>query len=322
MLLVLPPIAQDAGLLAEVIRGGLVESVHLGHLVVLDSVGSPIFQIGNPGAVIYPRSALKPLQALASLRCGFDPADESWLALACSSHSGETIHVAGVRALLASVGLTVTDLKNTPALPLAAKAAQQWQAAGKEPESISANCSGKHAAMLGACVASGFDLETYRAPTHPVQREVAAVVAEFTGDHLPPNVAVDGCSVMLLSTTLSGLAKAYARIATAPDGTAAHRVAAAMSHYPQYVGGTDREVTAAMQAIPGLICKDGAEGVYAGALANGISFAFKILDGSSRPRPEILAATLRVALANSAFDDNWIHPAGIPPTAGVVRVAW
>lgn len=314
-------IAENAGLLAEVHRGDLVESVHLGHLVILDPDGQPILTIGDPDAVIYPRSSLKPLQALTSLRYGFEPVSDELLALACSSHSGEQIHLAGARQILETAGLTEAALQNTPSLPLDADAAFAWRQAGHGPESISANCSGKHAAMLAACVASDFDLDTYRSPDHPLQQAVASTIAEFTGDTTSPHVAVDGCSAPLFSTTLSGLARAYGRLATAPDGTPEHRIARAMSQHPEYVGGTGRDVTAAMQAVPGLICKDGAEGVYAGALPDGTSFAFKVLDGSGRPRPEILAATINAAYGPDATAPEWLSTLPVGKTAGIVRSA-
>jgi len=313
-------VADGASLLAQVTRGDLVESVHLGHLVVLGPDGNRLACIGDPDAIIYPRSSLKPLQAVAALRNGFDPDDDALLALACSSHSGEPIHLAGTRKILADAGLTEANLQNTPGLPLDADAAFEWRLAGHGPESIAANCSGKHAAMLAASKAQGYDLDTYRSPDHPHQREVASVIAELTGDTAVPHVAVDGCSAPLFSTTLSGLARAYARLATAPAGTLEHRVATAMSQHPEYVGGTGRDVTAAMRQVPGLICKDGAEGVYAGALPDGSSFAFKILDGSGRPRSEILAAAIKTALQDDTFTADWLETPLPTSTVGRVHV--
>lgn len=294
-------LAARAGVLAEVVRGDLVESVHLGHLVVLDAAGSVLVSVGDPDAVIFPRSSLKPVQAVASLRCGFSvgepgtPVADALLALACASHNGEPRHRGGVQAILDAVGLGVDALRNTPDLPYDAAAALAWQQAGHGPEAIAQNCSGKHAAMLAACVASGWDTATYLDPDHPLQRAVAVAVAELTGDVAPPHLTKDGCGAPLLSTSLRGLARAFSRLVTAPEGTPEARVARAMSAHPEMVGGVGRDVTAAMTAVPGLVCKDGAEGVYAGALPGGASFAFKVLDGAARPRPAILAAVLRAA---------------------------
>jgi L-asparaginase II len=286
----------SAGVLAEVVRGDLVESIHLGHLVVLWPQGALSFVVGDPDAVIYPRSSLKPVQAVASLRAGFAPADDGELALACASHNGEPVHVAGVEAILAAAGLDAGALRNTPTLPLYEPEALAWQRAGRGPEPIAQNCSGKHAAFLAACVASGWDTGTYLDPGHPHQRLVADVVAELTEDGAAPHVTVDGCGAPLLSTSLRGLARAFQRLVTAPEGTPEARVARAMAARPEMVAGTGRDATDAMRAVPGLIAKDGAEGVYAGALPGGTAFAFKVLDGASRPRPAILAAVLRFAL--------------------------
>lgn len=296
------------GVLAEVVRGDLVESVHLGHLVVLwpDSPGSPrvpgglALVVGDADAVIYPRSSLKPVQAVASLRAGFAPADDGELALACASHNGEPAHVAGVEAILAAAGLDAGALQNTPTLPLYEPEALAWQRAGRGPEPIAQNCSGKHAAFLAACVASGWDVATYLDPGHPYQRLAADVVAELTGDTDAPHVTVDGCGAPLLSTSLRGLARAFQRLVTATEGTPEARVARAMAARPEMVAGTGRDATDAMRAVPGLIAKDGAEGVHAGALPDGTAFAFKVLDGASRPRPAILAAVLRFALGLDA----------------------
>ncbi len=296
------PAVVSAGLLAEVVRGDLVESVHLGHLVVLRPDGSVALAVGDADAVIYPRSSLKPVQAVAALRSGFAPADDAELAIATASHSGEEAHLDAVRAILAAAGLGVEALGNTPDMPLDPQAASAWRAAGSGPAAITQNCSGKHAAFLAACVASGWDTATYLDPAHPLQVAVAAEVAALTGDAAAPHVTVDGCGAPLFSTSLRGLARAFQRIATAAPTTPERRVAHAMSARPELVGGTGRDVTTAMRAVPGLVAKDGAEGVYAGALPDGTAFAFKVLDGSHRPRPAILAAVLRLVLDGAAVE--------------------
>ncbi len=178
-------VADGAGLLAEVVRGDLVESVHLGHLVVLapdsDPDGAPALAVGRPDAVVYPRSSLKPLQAAAMLRAGLDLPDRL-LALAAASHNGEPAHLDGAREILAGTGLGVDALRNTPDLPLHAPSALAWQQAGHGPEPLTQNCSGKHAAMLATCVAAGWDTATYLDPEHPLQRAVRAEVLDLTGD--------------------------------------------------------------------------------------------------------------------------------------------
>ncbi|WP_342770097.1 asparaginase [Xylanimonas allomyrinae] len=315
-------LARGAGVLAEVVRGGLVESVHLGHLVVLDPAGTPLLTVGDPDADIYPRSTLKPVQAVAMLRRGFEPADDGQLALAAASHSGEQVHRDGVRAMLAAAGLGPEALANTPGLPLDPRVALDWQRAGGGPESLTQDCSGKHAAMLATCVAAGWDTASYLDPAHPLQAEIAATVAKLTRDETrdprPPHVTVDGCGAPLWSTSLRGLALAYGRLVLAAAGTPERRVADAMVARPEMVAGDGREVTAAMRAVPGLVCKDGAEAVFAGALPDGVSFAVKVLDGSFRPGPVILAAVLRAAgaLDVAGADAHALTTLGTVPVLG------
>jgi L-asparaginase II len=290
-------VEDGAQVVARVVRGGVVESVHRGHLVVLAPDGSVLLRRGDPDRTFFPRSSLKLVQAVAMLRAGLD-LDGELLALACASHSGEPDHLAGVRRILAGAGLDEADLQNTPALPLDADAATAWVVAGNKPTRLTQNCSGKHAAMLATCVAAGWDRAAYLDPGHPLQRAIRAAVAELTGDGDPAHVTVDGCGAPLFSCTPAGLARAFARIATAPAGTPEHRVAAAVRGYPWWLGGTGRFPTRLIAAVPGLVAKDGAEGVFAAALPDGGALAVKIADGSPRPIPPVvteLLATLGVS---------------------------
>lgn len=299
--------------LARVVRGDLVESVHTGHLVVLAPDGSVRLTLGNPTAVIWARSSLKPLQATAMVRAGLD-LERAALALACASHSGEPVHLTGVRAILGAAGLAEGDLQNTPDLPFGRAAALAWQVAGRGPTSLTQNCSGKHAAMLATCVAAGWSTADYLAPDHPLQRAVRAEIERLTGVPVA-HATVDGCGAPLFSTTVLGLARAFGRIAAAPrrDPAAPEaQVASAMSTHPALVGGTGRDATRAMAAVPGLVAKDGADGVYAAGLPDGGALAFKVLDGGDRPRPALLAAALAVAGVHS--DD--IRALGHTPVLG------
>jgi L-asparaginase II len=283
----------DAGTepVAHVVRGGVVESAHRGHVVALDAAGDVRLRRGDPTDTVFPRSSLKPVQAVAMLRAGLD-LDGELLALACASHSGEPAHLDGVRRILAGAGLTEADLQNTPALPIDAGAAAEWLASGNAPTPLTQNCSGKHAAMLATCVAAGWDITGYRYPAHPLQRAIRATVAELTGDGDPVHVTVDGCGAPLFSCTVAGLARAFARIAQAQAGTPEHRVATAVAEHPHFVGGTGRFVTRLLEAVPGLVGKDGAEGVFAAALPDGRAVAVKIADGAQRPVPTVVAAAL------------------------------
>ncbi|WP_250448464.1 asparaginase, partial [Actinotalea sp. C106] len=188
------------GLLAEVVRGGLVESEHHGHLVLVPGLpadASSALTVGDPDATIWPRSTVKPLQAVAMLRAGLE-IDDRGLALACASHDGSAEHLAVVTAVLEGAGLGVDALLNTPTLPSDPEAAARWRAEGGAASSVTQNCSGKHAAMLRTCVQLGWDTATYLDPEHPLQLAIRATLAELTG--VPVELAaVDGCGAPLLS---------------------------------------------------------------------------------------------------------------------------
>ncbi|MFD6136262.1 asparaginase [Isoptericola sp. NPDC056618] len=313
------PVARGAAPLAEVVRGDLVESVHLGHLVVLGPDGVVRLALGDPTTTIWPRSSVKPLQAVAMLRSGLDLPDRL-LALAAASHSGAPEHLAGVREILAGAGLDESALRNAPDLPLGRAEALAWQEAGHGPEQIAQNCSGKHAAMLATCVAAGWDAATYLDVDHPLQRAVREAVVGLTGDP-DPHVTVDGCGAPLFSTSVLGLARSFGRLASAAaDGTSADggRIARAMARHPEMVAGRGREDTLVMTAVPGAIAKIGADGVCAAGLPDGSAVAFKILDGGDRPRPAILAAAMRAAGAAgvAGADAAALDAVGVTPVLG------
>jgi L-asparaginase II len=288
---VIDGIGERAVPLARVVRSGVVESVHHGHLVGLAADGTQAVAAGDPDVTFFPRSSLKPVQAVAMLRAGLDLSGEL-LALAAASHSGEPDHLDGVRRILDGAGLTDADLQNTPDLPLHADAAAAWRAAGRLAAPLAQNCSGKHAAMLATCRAAGWTTAGYRDPGHPLQRSVRATVEQLTGIPVA-HVGVDGCGAPLFSTTPAGLARAFAWIAIAPPHTPEGRVAAAMRAHPWWVAGTGRDVVRLAAAVHGLVAKDGAEGVFAAALPDGRTVVVKILDGSARPVIAVVTAALR-----------------------------
>ncbi|WP_420037097.1 asparaginase [Streptomyces sp. cg28] len=277
--------------LAEVWRGDFLESVHHGSVVALAPDGRTVLSAGPVDAPMYPRSANKPLQGVGMARAGLG-LDGELLALACASHSGEDFHLDAVRRILAGAGLTEDALRCTADLPLGAEAQAKHLAAGQGPTRIAMNCSGKHAAMLATCVAAGWPTETCLDPGHPLQRALRGTLEELAGE-TSAAVGVDGCGAPLFALTLTGLARAFARLATAPAGRHEHRVVTAMNAHPEYVGGTGRDVTTLMRALPGAVAKDGAEGVYALALPDGSAVALKIADGGQRPRSVVLTAALR-----------------------------
>ncbi|MGI5501548.1 asparaginase [Lentzea sp. CA-135723] len=276
---------------AEVWRGDFLESVHHGTVVATDPSGWPVVSVGRPGDVAFPRSSNKPLQALAMLRAGLD-LDGELLALACASHSGEDFHVDGALRILAAAGLTEDALRCTPDLPLGEEARARHLALGLKAAPKYMNCSGKHAAMLATCVANGWSTDDYLSPSHPLQVATRATIEDVAGEPVA-QVGVDGCGAPIFAISLTGLARAFGRLAAAAPGTLEHRVAAAMNAHPEWVGGTGRDVTELMSALPGVIAKDGAEGVYAVGLPSGEGVALKIADGSSRARAVVVVAVLR-----------------------------
>lgn len=279
--------------LAHVVRGDLVESVHLGHLVALDADGRVALALGDPQVTIWPRSSVKPLQAVAMVRHGLDLPDRL-MALAAASHNGEPNHVAGAREILALAGLDEDDLLNTPDLPWGSTAQRTWLAGGNGPQAITQNCSGKHAAMLLTCVTAGWDTQTYLDPQHPLQVAIAETIAELTGTPIAA-ATTDGCGAPLFSTTVSGLARAFAGVASAPTRdpeSPQARVARAMATHPDMVAGGQRPTTTLMRAVPGLVAKDGADGIFAAGLPDGRAVAFKVLDGAERPLAPVLVRAL------------------------------
>ena len=290
---------QNAPVLAHVVRQGFVESVHHGIAVLTDPTGGVERAWGDPDTPVFPRSSLKPLQAIASLRGGAPLSGEA-LALACASHSGEPFHLEGVRASLAASGLTEADLRNTPDNPIGEAALADWLAAGHGKERIAQNCSGKHAGMLRACVASGWSREDYLDPAHPLQRLVLDVTQEYTDARVVAS-AVDGCGAPVHAFALVGLARAFGRLAAATDGEA-KLVADAMRAHPYHVGGPGRPDSELMAAVPGLIDKEGADAVVAIGLPDGRGLAVKIADGHRAGRVVAAAALRPLGLDAAALD--------------------
>ncbi len=273
----------------------MVESTHSGSVVALRPDGSTALALGglaldDEAPPVFPRSANKPLQAVGLLECGWEPADDAELALAAASHSGEPQHLEVVRRLLGALG--EDDLGCPAQLPIGEQAAHDLLAAGGGPSRLHMNCSGKHAAMLATCVARGWPTAGYLDPAHPLQVALTGTLERLAGERVL-HVAVDGCGAPQHALTLRGLARAFGVLVRAAPGTPERRVADAVRAHPELVGGTGRDVTLLMRGLPGLLAKDGAEGVYAAALPDGSSVALKIDDGAGRPRVPVLVAALR-----------------------------
>ncbi|MFF3289407.1 asparaginase [Streptomyces sp. NPDC003023] len=291
--------------LAEVVRSGFVEGHHRGSLVVLAADGSVESALGDPSLPVFPRSSNKPMQAAAVLRAGLD-LDGERLALAAASHSGEGFHLDVVRKMLAGHGLTADELQTPPDLPLDPVEAEAYLAAGHVRDKVTMNCSGKHAAMLAACAANGWDRTAYLEAAHPLQRLVRTVVEEASGETVTA-VGTDGCGAPLMAISLTGLARAFRHFVLADPGTPERRVADAMRAHPEYVAGTRRPDTWLMREVPGALSKMGAEAVQVVALADGRALAFKIDDGATRALGPVMARVLRLMGVDSPVVDRIGH---------------
>ena len=295
-----------APVLAEVVRSGFVESRHRGSLVLLDERGDVELAVGDVEEPVFPRSSMKPLQAVSMLRTGLR-LPQKLLALACASHSGESVHVDLCRAILARAGLGEAALDCPPAMPYGERAAAAVLRAGGGPTRSRHNCSGKHAAMVATCAACGWRVDGYLDPEHELQRAIRSGIEQLTGEAVAA-VAVDGCGAPQFAFALTGLARGFRELATAPEGTPEQAAAAAMRAHPVVIGGTGRDVSELMAAVPGLVAKEGAEGVYAAALPDGRAMAVKVDDGAMRPLPVLLAGVLRHWGREGDVIARWAHP--------------
>ena len=287
--------------LVEVIRGGMVESRHRGAVAVVDADGAAILALGDAARPVFPRSAIKALQALPLVESGaadrYGLSDEE-LALACASHSGEPAHVEGVARMLAKAGLDPTALRCGAHWPLSQQAAFALAQKTGAPSALHNNCSGKHAGFLCLACAMGVDHADYWRPEHQVQREVRAVLTDLSGAALD-RPAIDGCSVPTWAIPLQNLARAFAKFGTGAGllparARAAERLREACAQNPWYVAGTGRfctEVTKILGARA--FVKTGAEGMFCGALpGQGLGIAIKCDDGAGRASEAIMAAVI------------------------------
>jgi L-asparaginase II len=309
-------------ILVEVLRGSLVESRHRGAVAVADADGGTVLALGDVATPIFPRSAIKALQALPLIESGaadrFGFGDEE-LALACASHSGEPGHVAVVTGMLAKAGLDAGALRCGAHWPIAQPALVELARSG-EPSALHNNCSGKHAGFLCVACAQGIDHADYWRPQHPVQREVRAVLEQMTGAMLSDDRrAVDGCSVPTWAIPLQNLAQGFAKFGTgrglAPErASAAARLRAACARKPWHVAGTGRFCTEIMELFgTRVFIKTGAEGVYCGALPEqGLGIAVKCDDGAGRAAQAVMAALIARFLplndVGRAALERFVHP--------------
>jgi L-asparaginase II len=280
--------------LARLVRSGLEESIHLGHVVACDPDGAVVASAGDPGRVLFARSSLKPLQAAVALEAleGVHLEDRA-VAVMCGSHNGEPMHVDAVAGLLAQVGLDEAALRCPAAWP---RLPEDVARAGRI-RPIFHNCSGKHAGMLVASEHMGWDTQAYLDPSHPLQSRIREAVRACIGVDGPPAEGVDGCGAPIYAMTLAELATLFAQLATGRTGRLepfAARALDAMRREPYLVAGRDRVDTALMEATEELVVKGGAEGlVCAASPQRGIGVAVRVDDGSPRAVAPALLHALR-----------------------------
>jgi L-asparaginase II len=302
-------------ILVEACRGGIVESAHRGALAIVDADGAVHTALGDIGRPIFPRSAVKVLQALPLVASG---AADRWgltdeeLALACASHGGEPRHAATAAAMLAKAGVDAAALECGTHWPYHDGSIKALAAAGAQPSALNNNCSGKHAGFvcLGCLMAeqgaeqAGGDrrvfLRGYVKPDHPVMREVSAALQAATGyDLAHAAVGTDGCSIPTYAIPLRHIAHAFARVATGVGlseghARAARRLRAAVAAAPWFVAGSGRFDTRLMERLgERVFCKVGAEGVHCAALPEvGLGVAIKMDDGNTSRACEVVLAAI------------------------------
>jgi L-asparaginase II len=293
--------------LVDVFRGGFVESRHRGAIAIADAEGESVLTLGDVLSPVYPRSAVKILQALPLVESGAADAldlNAEELAVACASHSGDRIHLDAVRSLLAKAGLAERELACGAHWPLSEVTTRELLRGGRRPRAIHNNCSGKHAGMLAAAVHLGLDPRGYEAPDHPLQVTIARILSETCGVALAPSrMGIDGCSLPTYALPLSALAHGFARLGTgsglAPErAAAAKRLMKACFAAPVLVAGEGRFDTLALRGLAGsAFTKGGAEGVHCAALpALGLGIALKIDDGAKRGAERVLSEVLAALL--------------------------
>lgn len=329
--------------LANVIRGNTVESVHAGHLSIVDGSGHVVFELGDASTVTYFRSACKAFQLIPCITSGAADAfgfDEEEIALAAASHSGEPAHVSIAQRMLQKVGLDASHLQCGAHLPFSEAEARRMQRSGEEPTQLHNNCSGKHTAMLALAKHIGADIATYVRADHRIQKRIRRCIADFT--EVPESdiaIGIDGCAAPNFAVPVRSMAKSFVNLISPvsfpePTQNACRRIVSAMIRYPELIGGSERLDTKLMQAAPGrLISKVGADGVWlCGVLPcekwpTGLGIAIKVADGDDyRGRPVIAVEILRQLGVLSRNDLSELSPSPIKnrrgDNVGEVRAAF
>lgn len=303
--------------IARVVRSGLEESVHTGHVAVCDTDGKLVARAGDADRDVFIRSCAKPLQAAVSLAAiGDEAIPDREIAVMCASHNAEPVHLGAVRALLARADVGSGALLTPPSFPLD----PDEMARSQHRHPLFSDCSGKHAGMLLACVRSNWDLATYTKRSHPLQRRVRRAVERATG--VPdPRVGVDGCGVPVQGVPLRAVAMLYARLGE-PDrledlGPSAARAVEAMLAEPYLVGGRGRIDTTIMRSAPGLVVKEGAEALVCASLpGSGLGVALKVADGGFRAAGPAMVEVLSQLDALDPAERHALASLGVPAVLG------
>jgi L-asparaginase II len=311
----MPPVV-----LANVIRGETVESVHRGHLIAIDGAGKTVMSLGQPDTVTFFRSACKPFQAMPFITSGACDAlgySDEEIALACASHSGEPRHVRIAQLMLERAGLTEAHLRCGSHLPFNEKEAERMQREGEHPTQLHNNCSGKHAAMLAFAKHIDADLATYDAIDNPIQSEILGMISLFGEIPIQKiKTGIDGCAAPNFALPLAAMAKSFINLISPPENfgadikAACARIVSAMTSFPELIGGVERLDTMLMQAADGkIISKVGADGVWLCAILpsekwpSGISIALKVEDGDDRRARPVIAVELLKRFGMLSADD-------------------
>ncbi|WP_420411481.1 asparaginase [Roseibium sp.] len=293
--------------LVDVTRGQLTESLHRGTVAIVDASGKLVCSIGDVDARVFPRSAIKGLQAIPMVESGAADAldlTDAELSLACSSHNGEEVHANSARVMLMKAGLTEDDLECGPQWPKRMEDAAKLILDDETPCGLHNNCSGKHAGFLGLARVMGVETKGYIKPSHPVQLEVRSVIEQLTGDIVSEDVCgTDGCSIPTYASPLVGFARAFAAFGTGEGleplrQDAAQRIFDACINEPYMVAGADRFCTKVMEGFHGRVfVKTGAEGVFCASVPElGFGVALKCDDGATRAAEVMMATVLEAML--------------------------
>lgn len=313
----------SAAPLAEVTRGGQVESIHFGSVAVVNTRGDLLYQAGDPHFPTFTRSTIKPFQALPFLRGG-GPARFGYgsreIALLCASHSGEAMHIDTVQTMLRKAGCDEHHLRCGCHVPIRYAVFGKQPTVGESFSQLHNNCSGKHAGFLAYCAQHGQALDTYLDPAHPLQQSIRQSVAEAAGlTESELKTGIDGCSAPNYALPLSRLALAYARLAQGgdpPGGDPLYdELFHAMTVHPELVSGTGRSDLAFMQTAPGdWVAKGGAEAVQAiGIRSAGLGIALKVADGNARALYPAAISVLQQLGLLSSVDATPLAPWSRPP---------